>query len=94
MYNENSNFSIKNVIIQFLFIALFIFLLVWLFPLKSDIKNLNSEDNNLSVLADRIFNENIKNVLGNGMVINPLALMEEWKTIRSEGFACNNLYIT
>lgn len=60
MYNENTNFSIKNLIVQFLFIALFVFILIWLFPLKSDIKNLNSgNDNNLSVLVDRIFNENI-----------------------------------
>ena len=60
MYNERTNFSIKNVIIQFLFIALFIFVLIWLFPLKSDLKNLGSNDStDLSVLTDRIFNENI-----------------------------------
>ena len=65
MYNENSNFSIKNVIIQFLFVALFIFILIWLFPLKSDLNKLKtttgSDINNkdLSVLVDRIFNENI-----------------------------------
>lgn len=64
MYNENSRISIKNVIIQFLFVALFIFLLIWLFPLKSDIKNLNpangdGDNSALSVLVDRIFNENI-----------------------------------
>ena len=38
MYNDNTNFSIKNVIIQFLFIALFVFIMIWLFPLKSDLK--------------------------------------------------------
>ena len=62
MYNENSNFSIKNVIVQFLFIALFVFILIWLFPLKSDLKNLkttSNDDSAYSVLLDRIFNENI-----------------------------------
>lgn len=64
MYNENSNFSIKNVIVQFLFVALFVFILVWLFPLKSDLSKLkvttNKDDNNaLTVLVDRIFNENV-----------------------------------
>lgn len=60
MYNERTNFSIKNVIIQFLFIALFVFILIWLFPLKSDLKNMGSKDSiDLSVLTDRIFNENI-----------------------------------
>lgn len=60
MYNERTNFSLKNVIIQFLFLALLIFILIWLFPLKSDLNNLNNgSDSNLSVLVDRIFNENI-----------------------------------
>ena len=64
MYNENSNFQTKNIIVQFLFVALIIFVLIWLFPLKSDLKNLkttsNGENNtDLSVLVDRIFNENI-----------------------------------
>lgn len=62
MYNENSNFSIKNVIVQFLFVALFVFILIWLFPLKSDLSKLKTTSNDnkdLSVLVDRIFNENI-----------------------------------
>lgn len=62
MYNENSNFSIKNLIVQFLFVALFVFILIWLFPLKSDLSKLKTtSDNNkdLSILVDRIFNENI-----------------------------------
>lgn len=61
MYTEQTNFSIKNVILQFLFVALFIFILIWLFPLKSDLnKAIDSiENTDLSVLTDRIFNENI-----------------------------------
>ena len=46
MYNERTNFSIKNVIIQFLFITLIIFILIWLFPLKSDFKNLKTTGEN------------------------------------------------
>lgn len=60
--NKN-NFSIKNVILQFLFVALFIFIMIWIFPLKSDLKNvedkLSSTHSDFSVLYDRIFNENI-----------------------------------
>lgn len=63
MYNDNTNFSIKNVIIQFLFVALFIFILIWLFPLKSDLKNAvetcTGEGCNYSVLYDSIFNTNV-----------------------------------
>ena len=63
MYSDNTKFSIKDMIIQFLFIALFIFILIWLFPLKSDLKNLEvttvNENSNNEVLYDRIFNENI-----------------------------------
>lgn len=67
MYNDNTNssFSMRNVIIQFLFVALFIFILMWLFPLKSDLNNAlekcggNSE---CTILYDRIFNENVLNM--------------------------------
>lgn len=65
MYNERPNFSMKNVIFQFLFVALFIFILIWLFPMKSDVRNAfkgdsNDKTNNVSsVLYDRIFNENV-----------------------------------
>ena len=61
MYNERKDsFSIKTVILQFLFVALFIFLLIWLFPTKNYVNNLdNSETTDLSVFYDRIFNENV-----------------------------------
>ncbi len=66
MYTErNGNFSIKNVILQFLFIALFIFILVWLFPMKSDLnKALKNSTNDtqvqdMSVFYDQIFNNNV-----------------------------------
>ena len=70
MYTESrNNFSLRNVILQFLFIALFVFILIWLFPTKKDMKkatNNSSNDekitinnNDLSILYDRIFNENL-----------------------------------
>lgn len=61
MYTEQTNFSIKNVILQFLFVALFIFILIWLFPLKSDLNKAveGANGTDLTVLTDRIFNENI-----------------------------------
>ena len=65
MYNDNTNFSIKNVIIQFLFIALFVFIMIWLFPLKSDLKKAVEScsgdvcTDSDSVLYDSIFNTNV-----------------------------------
>lgn len=63
MYNEKpNNFSIRSVVIQFLFVALFIFILIWLFPMKSDLKNAMSginKDNNVAVFYDQIFNDNV-----------------------------------
>ena len=66
MYNERrENFNFKNVILQFLFVALFIFVLMWLFPMKSDLKKaINASDNknettDLSMFYDQIFNNNV-----------------------------------
>jgi len=57
MYNNNG-FSMKNVILQFLFVALFIFVLVWIFPTRSELTTIIS-DSDQSVLLDRIYMENI-----------------------------------
>lgn len=54
----------------------------------------NGKTFKLHLIPSGIFDENIKNVLGNGMAINPLALMEELNTIKEEGFKCNNLFIS
>lgn len=70
MYTETrENFSIRTVILQFLFIALLVFILIWLFPMKKDlnkaissIKSSNSDSQELSILYDRIFNENLLNM--------------------------------
>lgn len=54
MYNERTErFSIRDVILQVLFVALFILLLVWLFPSKSFINK------KVDPLLDTIFRENI-----------------------------------
>lgn len=67
MYTESRNsFSIRSVILQFLFVALLVFILIWLFPTKTDMKKATSSGDNkkvqetdLSVLYDRIFNDNL-----------------------------------
>ena len=64
MYEERVNkFSVKDLIIQILLIAFFVFILLWLFPTKGDLANLNTGGENNSeestVLYDRIFYENI-----------------------------------
>ncbi len=54
-------------------------------------------DNNtykLHLLPSGIFDENKKNIMGNGMVINPKSLITELEEIRSHGFKCDNLYIS
>ena len=72
MYTESrNNFSLRNVILQFLFLALLVFILLWIFPTKKDMKKATKSSKNdqtqtiitnnadLSILYDRIFNENI-----------------------------------
>jgi len=48
----------------------------------------------LHLLPSGVFNPNTKNILGNGMVINPKSLIEEINTIRKSGFAVKNIYIS
>lgn len=48
----------------------------------------------LHLLPSGIFNPNIKNILGNGMVINPEALISEINTLKKLGFSCENIYIS
>ncbi len=64
---EKESFNFKSVILQFLFVALFIFILMWLFPMKSDLKKaMNASTNttkgettDLSIFYDQIFNNNV-----------------------------------
>lgn len=54
MYNEKQdNFSVKDVVLQILFVILFVFILMWLFPSKQFVKDA------LEPLYDRIFSENV-----------------------------------
>ncbi len=48
----------------------------------------------LHVIPSGVFNPKIKNVLGNGVVINPKTFLSEVKHLKEEGFNCNNLYIS
>lgn len=48
----------------------------------------------LTMIPSGIFNENKLCVIGNGMVINPAALVEEIRYIRDNGFSVDNLRIS
>ncbi len=48
----------------------------------------------LRTIPSGIFNPNIKNILGNGMVINPKSLINEMQTLIDEGYDCKNIYIS
>lgn len=68
MYTNENKFSFRDIILQFLFVALFIFILLWLFPTKNYVKevkselleNTSTEEQQSSVLVtSAIFNQNI-----------------------------------
>ena len=48
----------------------------------------------LRLIPSGVFNENVKCIMANGMVINPRAFKEEVDELRSAGFSCNNIYIS
>ena len=59
MYEEKNNrFSVKDLVVQLLFVVLLVFILMYLFPSKQFITNLK-DNGSLQPLYDRIFNENI-----------------------------------
>lgn len=61
MYEERrEKFTLKDLLIQVLFVGIFIFLLVWLFPLKSDVKKkFDNLNNSLTPVYDQVFNQNV-----------------------------------
>jgi hypothetical protein len=68
MYTNDNKFSFRDVILQFLFVALFIFILLWLFPTKNYVKDVKSEllentgdssDQTSTLVTSAIFNQNI-----------------------------------
>ena len=48
----------------------------------------------LRLIPSGVFNESVKCILANGMVINPRAFKEEVDELRAAGFPCQNLYIS
>lgn len=48
----------------------------------------------LHVIPSGVFNPSIKNVLGNGVVLNPKTFLSEVKNLKEQGVSCNNLYIS
>lgn len=48
----------------------------------------------LRLIPSGVFNENVKCIMANGMVINPRALKEEVEVLKAAGFACRNIYIS
>ena len=48
----------------------------------------------LRLIPSGVFNESVKCIMANGMVINPRAFKEELMELRTAGFPCNNIYIS
>ena len=48
----------------------------------------------LRLIPSGVFNENVKCIMANGMVINPKAFKEEVSELINAGFACKNIYIS
>lgn len=48
----------------------------------------------LSSIPSGVFDENIKCVIANGVVLNPRAFVKERNQLIEQGFACNNIYIS
>ena len=48
----------------------------------------------LQTIPSGIFNEKTLNILGNGMVINPISLFSEMKALLDQGFKLNNMIIS
>ncbi len=48
----------------------------------------------LKLLPSGILNQNVTNVLADGMVINPIALLDEIKRMQEQGIPCKNILIS
>ncbi len=48
----------------------------------------------LRLIPSGVFNENVKCIMANGMVINPRAFKEEVSELINAGFSCKNIYIS
>lgn len=54
----------------------------------------NGKEFHLQTIPSGIFNEKTLNILGNGMVINPISLYSEMKTLIDAGFSLKNMVIS
>ena len=54
----------------------------------------NNVTHKLHLIPSGIFNTNVINVMGNGMVINPRSLVNEMRELQKRGYYCENLYIS
>lgn len=54
----------------------------------------NGQEYHLQTIPSGIFNEKTLNILGNGMVINPIALYTEMQTLLKAGFKLDNMVIS
>lgn len=54
----------------------------------------NNKTYKLHLIPSGIFNPHVKNILGNGLVINPKSLISELNEIKKCGYDFNNLYIS
>ena len=54
----------------------------------------DGQEYHLQTIPSGIFNEKTLNILGNGMVINPISLYSEMKTLLDAGFKLNNMVIS
>lgn len=54
----------------------------------------NNQKYKLSSIPSGVFDENVKCVIANGVVLNPRAFIVERKQLIDQGFSCNNIYIS
>ncbi len=54
----------------------------------------NNQTYKLRSIPSGVFNPNIKNILGHGMVINPKSFLQELQGLKDLGFSCENIYIS
>ena len=66
MYEERKTFGIKDIIIQVLFVALFVFVMLWLFPSKKDLEDkfvtMDDITSSLRVLYGQAFANNVNSM--------------------------------
>jgi len=48
----------------------------------------------LRLIPSGVFNENVKCVMAHGMVINPIAFLEEVEGLKQNGVNCHNIYVS